>query len=113
MNKNIITVAKFAARLGAIFVDGYKSKIWAAGKFVALLPQVPGLLNALPAITKEWGAMGDDAAWRDVVAAVKQDFDLKNDIEEAAIEAMIDAGLEILLKIKSVVEAVVAILKRK
>jgi len=102
--KDIVTVARFGARLAALAVESITgAKLKALIKLGEILPAVPGLILALPRIQSEWSAMQDDGQWQTVVDAVKGDFDLSNDALEEAIEESINVALEILAKIAAIV----------
>jgi len=100
--RDIITVARFGARLAALAVDSYLGRVVASAKIIGLLPAVPGLLAALPKIRAEWDAMDDDDNWKKVVEAVKDDFDIAIDPLEEMIEESIDATIEILSRLNSI-----------
>ncbi len=96
LNSALVSVAKSLNLAGKVFEDG-KVDFKDAGTIIGGLGDLSGLASIdFAGVISEAGKLSD-AAKASAVAAFKGAFDLKNDVQEGAVELAVDACFDALL----------------
>ena len=73
------------------------------GAATGLAVFVPDLIRAIPHLKEEWNDLTNDEVF-EVVAFIKEEFDLENDNVEETIEQVIDAVAQIGVVVKEIIK---------